>query len=229
MSGKYKYIVFDLDGTLLDTLDDLRDCLNGALSLHGFPTRTKEEVRRFVGNGIRKLVARAVPSGTDNPDFEACFADFKVIYSRGCHEKTKPYDGVVELMRHLREHGIRIAVASNKVDSAVRELIPRYFGDLADAALGDGATAADGTVTRRKPEPDVVFEAMRRMGADPEKDGFCTLYVGDSDVDVMTARNAGIDCATVLWGFRDREELIAAGATVFASDVCELERLIIEG
>ena len=182
-------ILFDLDGTLLDTLEDLKDGVNYALRTLGYPERSLEEVRRFVGNGARRLMELAVPEGTDG---EEAFAVFKPYYDAHCQIKTKPYDGIPEALEYLKEK-YPIAIVSNKPDSAVKALCADYFPGI--YALGEASGCP------RKPAPDMVFKAMEAIGVDT------SVYVGDSEVDVLTAKNAGVPCLSVLWGFRDREEL----------------------
>ena len=215
---RYKYVIFDLDGTILDTLDDLADATNAALKASGYPGRTRDEVRRFVGNGIRKLIERAVPSGTDEEGIVRTHEAFTAYYSVHCKDKTKPYEGIPELVRALKEKGIRSAVVSNKADYGVKALCEEYFEGLFDMSVGE----REGI--RKKPAPDSVFEAMRVMGADRES----TVYIGDSDVDIMTAKNSGIDCIGVSYGFRGREFLISHGAEVIADTVDDLYKLLLE-
>ena len=196
---RYKTIIFDLDGTLLNTLDDLADAVNVALQKHSYPLRSVSEVRAFVGNGVRRLMQLAVPGGEAAPDFEEVLEDFKLWYGQHADVKTRPYDGVPELLEALRKRGIRTAIVSNKFDAAVKDLSRQYFGDLIEVAIGENEAAG----IRKKPAPDSVFEAMRLLGAAAEE----TLYVGDSEVDYETARQAGLDLMLVSWGFRNRREL----------------------
>lgn len=215
---KYKLVIFDMDGTILDTLEDLKGCLNYALEKNGFPVRTYEEVRNFVGNGIRKLVERGVPAGTGVKEIEGVFSDFQAYYKLHCTDKTKPYDDITELLRALRERGLRTAVVSNKIDFAVQDLVRRYFHGLFDMAVGDRAGMA------RKPEPDSVYAVLEGLHIEKE----AAIYVGDSDVDIDTARNAGIDSIIVTWGFRDREFLEAHGASIFAGKPMDVLALLEE-
>ena len=212
---KIKTVIFDLDGTLLDTLEDLTDAVNHALSIFHMPTRDICEIQRFVGNGIRRLLMRAVPDGEQNPEFEAVFAEFRRYYDLHCNDKTKPYEGIMELVDALGREHIQTAIVSNKVDSAVQTLNKRYFPQIA-VAVGD----REGL--QRKPAPDSVFLAMSAYHAKREE----TVYVGDSEVDIETAKNAGIKCVSVLWGFRDREQLIASGAQIFIEEPLALLELI---
>ena len=215
----YETVVFDLDGTLLNTLEDLHLSTNAALAAHGMPERTLEEVRRFVGNGIRKLIERAVPVGTTAAEQEAVYQDFRAHYAAHCEDHTGPYPGIPEMLAHLRAAGVRLAVVSNKGDFAVQELVSRQFPDTFDAILGENEAAG----IRKKPAPDMVEAALARMGAG--RDGL--VYVGDSEVDVQTAANVGCPCVSCTWGFRGVDELIAAGATAFVDTPAELERVLL--
>lgn len=207
-----KNVIFDLDGTLLNTLEDLRDSANAALEAFGYPPRTTDEVRRFVGNGVRLLMIRATPGGEQNEKFEEILAYFRRHYAEHCFDQTRPYDGILPMLDRLKTAGIGLAVVSNKFDAAVRELCRRYFPDQIAIAIGE----REGI--RKKPAPDSVLQAMRELHADPSE----SLYVGDSDVDIETARNAGIPCVSVTWGFRDRDFLLAHGASVLIDDPSEL-------
>lgn len=202
-----KAVVFDLDGTLLDTLDDLSNATNWALLHNRLPGRTIDEVRRFVGNGVRRLIERAVPAGTDSELFEQTFADFKAYYVDHCQEHTRPYHGIPEMLQALKARGFRLAIVSNKLQAGVDELYARFFSDTVDVAIGESPEI------QRKPAPDMVQEALRQLGITASE----AVYVGDSDVDLLTARNSGLPCISVLWGFRDREFLEGHGATFFAS------------
>lgn len=208
----YQAVIFDLDGTLLDTLDDLADSVNYVLKKREFPERTKDEVRSFVGNGIHKLIERSVPENTADDIVEEVFEEFVPYYRTHCMEKTKPYDGIVELLHSLKLSGIRIAVVSNKADDAVHTLCNVCFANLFDEIVGERSGIA------RKPAPDSVNEVLRRLVLEPSQ----AVYIGDSDVDVETAKNAGMKCIAVDWGFRDRECLEAAGATEIVSGTTEL-------
>lgn len=212
MKNNYQLVIFDLDGTLLDTLDDLADSVNYALGTESLPVRTREEVRQFVGNGIRKLVERAVPAGTAVEVTDRVFEAFQVRYKEHCADKTKPYDGILELLHDLKERGVKTAVVSNKADFAVKELCQQYFPGLLCEAIGERAGIA------RKPAPDTVNEVLRLLGMD--RTG--AVYIGDSEVDVETAENANMDCIAVDWGFRDAACLRKAGAAVIVSDAEEL-------
>lgn len=198
---KYNTYIFDLDGTLLDTLADLAASCNYALRTHGMPEHSIDDVRRFVGNGVRKLMERAVPDGAANPDFEAAFATFREYYMLHSLDTTKPYPGVPEVLAELKAHGCRLAVVSNKMMAATVELCHHFFPDTIEVAIGENEAAG----IRKKPAPDTVFAALKELGVEKE----CAVYVGDSDVDIATARNAGIPCISVLWGFReDRKSVV---------------------
>lgn len=194
---KFETAIFDLDGTILDTLDDLCNSVNFALSKNGLPTRNREEVRAFVGNGIRLLIERAVPYDTDPETVDRCFEDFKTNYKNNSANFTKPYEGTEEVLKRLKLSGVKLAVVSNKADFAVQGLMSDYFSGIFDFATGE----KDGV--RRKPCPDSVFAAMRFLESDEKN----TVYIGDSQVDIETARNAGLPCIAVTWGFRDKKVL----------------------
>lgn len=215
----YETVVFDLDGTLLNTLEDLHLSTNAALAAHGMPAHTLDDVRRFVGNGIRLLIHRAVPAGTPAATENAVYQDFCAHYAAHCEDHTGPYPGVPELLAHLRAAGVRLAVVSNKGDFAVQELIARQFPGAFDAVLGE----CEERGIRKKPAPDMVNAALERMGA--TRAGL--VYVGDSEVDVQTAANVGCPCITCTWGFRGRDELLAAGATTLVDTPAELERVLL--
>ena len=202
----YKTYIFDLDGTLLDTLQDLADSVNYALRQFGMPEHSLDDIRRFVGNGVRLLIERAVPDGAQNPQFEEVFATFRQYYMQHSLDTTRPYDGIVEAIHELTLRGCRLAVVSNKMMAATQELVAHFFPDI-EVAIGEHEAAG----IRKKPAPDTVFEALRQLGTSPDN----TVYVGDSDVDIATARNSGLPCISVLWGFRDRPFLEAHGATTF--------------
>lgn len=212
---KYTTIIFDLDGTLLDTLLDLANATNYALGKHGLPLRTIDEVRRFVGNGIRKLITRAVPAGAPQEIQEAVFADFNLYYKKHCADNTKPYPGILRLLAELREQGCQTAIVSNKADYAVQELASQYFPNLLDAACGERQGIA------RKPKPDMLLAIMEQLQADKNS----TIYVGDSDTDLLTAKNTGVPCIGACWGFRGRRFLIDHGAQLLvekAGDILQL-------
>ena len=204
---KYKTYIFDLDGTLLSTLADLAASTNYALRTHHMPERSLDEVRRFVGNGVKKLMERAIPDGLNNPLFEETFATFRQHYMQHNLDTTQPYPGIMQLLEQLKGEGKNIAVVSNKFYAATRELCRHFFGDLVPVAIGEREDI------RKKPAPDTVIEALRELGVDKEG----AVYIGDSDVDIMTAKNSGMPCVSVLWGFRDKEFLLEHGATTLIS------------
>lgn len=197
--------IFDLDGTLLSSLEDLAASTNYALRWAGMPERTLEEVRMFVGNGVKLLMERAIPDGQQNPRFEEVYAKFREHYLKHNLDRTRPYDGVLELLAELKRRGKKLAIVSNKFYAATQDLAHHFFADTIEVAIGERENI------RKKPAPDTVLEALRQLGA--SKDG--AVYIGDSDVDVMTAKNSGLPCISVLWGFRDKEFLIEHGATLF--------------
>ncbi len=199
---KYELAVFDMDGTILNTLDDLTDATNHALRTFGYPEHSIEEVRFFVGNGIAKLIERATPAGTSEEDRAKVRAEFMTYYKVHSADKTGPYPGINDLLKKLRAAGVRTAVVSNKPDVAVRELVKTYYDGLFDAAVGD----MEGQAV--KPAPDMCLKVFKKLGMGPEN----AVYIGDSDTDIMTARNAGLDEILVSWGFRGRQFLTEHGA-----------------
>ena len=211
---KYNTYIFDLDGTLLDTLQDLAASCNYALRQHGMPEHSIDDVRRFVGNGVRLLMERAIPDGAQNPDFEATFATFREHYMHHSLDTTHPYPGIPEVLAELKARGCRLAVVSNKMMAATQELIRHFFPDTIEVAIGEHE--AEGI--RKKPAPDTVFAALKELGVGKED----AVYVGDSDVDIQTARNSGLPCISVLWGFRDKDFLTKHGAETFVSAPSEL-------
>ncbi len=210
--SKYNVIIWDMDGTLLDTLDDLTGSVNAALTEFALPVRTRDEIRRFVGNGVLRLVERSVPEGRQQAQFEEIFSFFKNHYAKNCRNKTKPYDGLEKALPELKAHGFKMAIVSNKIDFAVKELAELYFGDTINIAIGD----TEGK--RNKPYPDMVFEAMKLLDAKTES----TVYIGDTEVDMATAENSGLDCISVSWGFRDKKELQSRGAKLIVDTPEEL-------
>lgn len=203
----YKTYIFDLDGTLLNTIDDLTASTNYALQTYGMPTWSTHDVLRFVGNGIRKLIERAVPDGEQHPMFEEVFRCFRTHYAEHNMDHTCPYEGIPELLRILKERNCRLAVVSNKFHAATQALCRHFFPDTIEVAIGENE--AEGI--RKKPAPDTVLEALRQLRVGKED----AVYVGDSDVDIQTAHNSGLPCISVLWGFRDRNFLLSHGATTF--------------
>ena len=210
----YQTYIFDLDGTLLDTLGDLAASVNYAMRTHGMPEHTVDEVRLFVGNGVRRLMERAVPGGAAHPAFEAAFATFRRHYMEHSLDTTRPYEGIPELLQELKRRGRHTAVVSNKFDAATKELCRHFFPDTIEVAIGENE--AEGI--RKKPAPDTVIAALRQLGVGQEG----AVYVGDSDVDIETARNSGLPCISVLWGFRDRDFLLQHGAKTLISAPSEL-------
>lgn len=214
----YKAVLFDMDGTLLDTLEDLCDSTNHALRQMGYPPRGIEEIRRFIGNGAEKQIRRAVPEGTSEEKIMETLAAFRAYYQDHCQIKTKVYDGLLDMLSELKEKNVKMAVVSNKPDAAVKKLSKEYFGDRLDYAIGP----SDGV--RCKPYPDMAEEALKALGVE-KKDA---VFVGDSEVDVQTGLNAGLDVIAVSWGFRSREVVIEAGAKMIADDAHQLEKFILE-
>lgn len=208
----YSTYIFDLDGTLLSTLDDLAASTNYALQSQGLPTHSVDDVRRFVGNGVKKLIERAVPGGADDPKFEAVYATFRSHYLEHSLDTTHPYPDVTNMLAELKRRGKRIAVVSNKFYAATQELCRHFFGDTVEVAIGE----REGI--RKKPAPDTVDEAFRQLGVGKED----AVYIGDSDVDVATARNSGLPCISVLWGFRDKDFLVSCGAKTFITEPSQL-------
>ena len=203
----YDTYIFDLDGTLLDSLTDLAISCSYALRINNMPERTIDEVRCFVGNGVKKLMERAIPNGLQNPAFEKTYADFRQHYLVHNLDNTKPYPGIIPLLKRLHSEGKNIAVVSNKFYAATQDLVKHFFGEYITVAIGERENI------RKKPAPDTVFEALRQLSASLSG----AVYIGDSDVDVMTARNCNIPCISVLWGFRTKEFLIKNGATTFVT------------
>ena len=212
--NSFSTYIFDLDGTLLDTLGDLAASVNYALRTHGMPEHSVDDVRRFVGNGVRKLMERAVPDGADNPRFDAAFTTFRQHYMAHSLDTTRPYEGIPEALEALKARGCHLAVVSNKMMAATQELCRHFFPDTIEVAIGEDEAAG----IRRKPAPDTVFAALKALGVGKEN----AVYVGDSDVDIQTACNAGLPCISVLWGFRDRDFLLQNGAETFISTPSEL-------
>ena len=214
---RYDAVIYDLDGTLLNTLDDLAGAVNHAMSALSFPTRSAREVRRMVGDGMEMLIRRALPESGQDAAAEA-LSLFRAHYAAHAQDATRPYEGVLPLLDQLGQAGVRQAIVSNKGDSFVKELNRRYFGQRISVALGERAGV------RRKPAPDMLLQVMEAWDSAPAR----TLYVGDSGTDIQTARAAGVPCASVTWGFRTREELIASGATLLVDTPRELARQVLE-
>ena len=212
----YSTVIFDLDGTLLDTLDDLWDAVNAALAKYGLPLRSREEVRSFVGNGIAKLIERAV--GDKNyPDLTGVLQTFKDYYGAHCKDKTLPYEGIMPLLQALQAKGIQTAVVSNKADFAVKVLAEEYFGGLLAAAVGENEEGG----IRKKPAPDSLLAVMDELNATPSS----VVYVGESEVDIQTAQNAGVACISVTWGFKDKAFLVKNGGTLFVDTPLEILKI----
>ena len=216
MEMKYELIIFDMDGTILDTLEDLQSSLNHALALSGFAVRSLDEVRSFVGNGIGKLIERSLPASSLPAHFEKVYGDFMAHYTIHCTDLTRPYAGIPQLISTLRKKGCQTAVVSNKADAAVGELCRRYFPGLFDYAIGEREGLA------RKPEADLVNFVLKELNCPKEK----TVYIGDSEVDIATAQNAGLDAIIVDWGFRDTAFLKKQGAKTIASSPEEILALL---
>ncbi len=213
---RYNTVIFDLDGTLLNTLDDLRDSLNEVLTSKGYAPKSLEEVRRFVGNGVRNLIRMSVPKECSDEVVTQVMEEFKDNYRQNMQNKTRPYNGIMELLLDLYRYNYKIAIVSNKYDSAVKELARTYFGNLIPVAIGETSEI------KRKPAPDSIFTAVKELGSSLSS----TVLVGDSETDVQTAKNAGIPCIGVTWGFRCREVLRSEGADYLIDTPKELLTLI---
>lgn len=211
-------VIFDLDGTLLDTLQDLTNGVNHALKLNNMPVRTIDEIRSFIGNGVPTLVRRSVVSGAPDDIVEKCINDMRTYYSAHSTDNTKPYDGICELISALNEKGYKTAVVTNKLEAVAISLCKDIFGDIFTCVVGDNGT------DRRKPAPDNVFRALKIIDSTAE----ASYYVGDSDVDMITASNAGIESIGVTWGFRDKDTLIDSGAMYIAENTKELLDIIVK-
>lgn len=208
----FKTYIFDLDGTLLSTLNDLASSTNYALRWAGMPERTIEEVRMFVGNGVKLLMERAIPEGVNNSKFEETYAKFREHYMEHNLDTTRPYDGVPELLHELKRRGKHLAIVSNKFYAATQDLAKHFFPDTIEVAIGERENI------RKKPAPDTVLEALRQLNVSKED----AVYIGDSDVDIMTAKNCGLPCISVLWGFRDKDFLIEHGGSLFVEKPIEI-------
>ena len=200
-------VVFDMDGTVLNTLEDLTDAVNYVFSKFDLPPRGKEEYRKFFGNGIGYAMKCAAPEGTPDSLFDEMIPLFREYYDKHCLDKTRPYDGILELMKALKDKGYRMAIVSNKIASAVKELNDRFFSDYVEVAIGEKPGI------KRKPAADMVIAALTELGSERGE----AVYIGDSEVDLETARNSGLPCITALWGFRDKDYLIEKGAVTFAN------------
>lgn len=215
---KYDAVIFDLDGTLLDTLADLTSSVNAVMGRYGVGRYTSDQVQSFVGNGIRRLICRVLPGGERHPRFQQVYEDFRQYYGIHCMDETEPYPGIISLLDSLKKAGIRTAIVSNKADFAVKKLSQVYFGSLIGIAIGE----REGI--RKKPAPDTVNQALAELGVDRSR----AVYIGDSDVDLETGKNAGMDVILVSWGFRSREFLLEHGALEeqIASNVKEVRALL---
>ncbi len=214
---RYDNVIFDLDGTLLDTLDDLHTAVNHGLTEFGLPTASPEDIAARLGNGSERLISLCLPEGREDPLFEQVFSSYITYYMAHGQDKTRPYPGILELLRELGDLGVRCAIVSNKPHAATLELAEHYFAGLVLSAVGEQRDI------RRKPAPDSILSAMAQLNARPSR----TVYIGDSEVDIMAARNAGIDCISVTYGFRTRAELISSGGMIFANSAQEIKSLIL--
>lgn len=213
---KYDTIIFDLDGTLLNTLNDLASSVNYAMRKSGFAERTLDEVRRFIGNGVRVLIRRAVPEGTTDEQYNFAFETFTEHYREHCRDLTAPYDGIPALLKELKEKGYTLAIVSNKIDFAVKQLRDDFFKGLIDVAVGDSDD------TQNKPAPDMVYKAAKLLETPIDN----AVYVGDTDVDLLTAKNASMDCISVSWGYRSRPELEQYGAKMIADTPADILKFV---
>ena len=211
-----KLVIFDLDGTLLYTLEDLMNSVNFTLDLFGYPEKTLEEISSFVGNGVQHLVRQALPSHISEKDFELCFACFKDHYAKHCCEKTRPYDGIVEVLKTLKDRGIKVGIVSNKFQSAADDCCEHYFKDLYNSVMGESE------ICRRKPSPDGINILCDIYNVDKDD----CIFFGDSEIDIKTAENAGVFCVSVLWGYRDQIFLSKNGARLFINRPDEIIDLI---
>lgn len=209
--------IFDLDGTLLNTLEDLSSSVNHAMEQCHYPTHSIEEVRKMVGNGVRRLIERAVPEGTSADDTERALSIFQEYYLAHNEDKTQPYDGIIPMLKELKQRGYKIAVVSNKFDKATKALCKKYFPGLIDVAIGENESQG----IRKKPHPDMVSLALRQLVSSAGE----AIYIGDSEVDIATAQNSGLHCISVLWGFRTKSFLLGNGAKILVdkpSDIIHL-------
>ena len=212
-----KVVIWDLDGTILDTLDDLTDSVNYAMRRFGFDELKKEEIRKRLGNGVEVLIQKSVPTDCKGKKFEEVLTFFKEYYFQNMNNKTKPYDGICDIMKKLKNMGYKQAIVSNKFDAAVQELVGKYY-DFVDLALGEKNNF------RKKPYPDMVNWVLEKLNCNKNE----AVYIGDSEVDLMTAKNSGIDCISVLWGFRDKEFLKKAGASILVKDMDDLLNVLVD-
>ncbi len=213
-----KMVLFDLDGTLLDTLDDLHAAVNATLLKWGLRACTRAQVRDYIGNGIAKLMERAVGGALPPSDLPAVVSDFKGYYGAHCQDKTAPYDGVMHVLAALKGRGVKVGVVSNKADFAVKQLCEGYFAGLVDVAIGENEEGG----VKKKPAPDTIFAALKTLGGRLED----AVYVGDSEVDIQTAANAGIPCMSVCWGMKDRAFLVENGAKILVENPVDLLKFL---
>lgn len=218
MALRYNPIIFDMDGTLLDSLDDLMDSVNYSLSKHGFMQKEREDIRQAIGNGVGKLIESSMPDGCSQGEYEAVLNTFREYYAEHNNDKTRPFDGILEMLKKLKEQGATIAIVSNKVDSAVQELAKAHFDGFIDCTTGE----KEGV--RRKPEADVINATLETLGMSSKN----AVYIGDTEVDIQTAKNAGINGISIMWGFRDPEILAINDPDRIAMDVDELYEILTE-
>lgn len=215
---KYKAVLLDMDGTVLDTVEDIMNSANTALRKFGFPEMNSAQTKARLGNGSRVLITKALPEGTEPEILEKVLEFYIPYYDTHSHIKTRPYDGILELLENLKNSGYKLAIISNKPDSTVKELAGEFFPDMLETAVGESETV------KRKPNPDAVIAAAEQMGFDISQ----CVYVGDSEVDIETAKRAGMDCISVSWGFRTKQQLVESGASRIADTVSELNEMINE-
>ncbi|MBR1425801.1 HAD family hydrolase [bacterium] len=213
-----KAIIFDLDGTLLNTLEDLTDSTNFALKYFNYPQRTIKEVCHFIGDGVAKLIERAIPYGLDNKDYNKCLEIFKKHYADNMYNKTSPYNGIVEMLKKLKSKGYKIAVVSNKFDFAVEHLCEKYFPNLIDISAGENEALG----IKKKPAPDIILKVLDKFNINCED----AIFVGDSDVDILCAKNSNMDCISVVWGFRDENFLKKHGAKIIIQKPAQLFEIL---
>lgn len=212
----YKAVIWDLDGTLLNTLGDLAAATNYALEKYGYPPISNADVRQRIGNGLGRLIALSVPEGADNPHYDDLIALFKEYYPAHCTELTEPYEGIVEIVEKLHDQGVMNAIVSNKIDSAVQLISRHYFHDLMDVNIGERAGV------RRKPDPESLLNALKELNVDAKD----AIYIGDSDVDIITAKNASMDHIAVSYGYRDREVLQALDPMYLVDNTAQLKEIL---
>ena len=215
---KYKLVIFDLDGTVLETLGDLANAVNAAMEMHSFPTHSIEKVRTMIGNGVANLIMRATPEGTSEEKRAQVLADFKAYYRDHVNDVTRPYDGILDLLKALKAAGVKVGINSNKYDAALQNLCHIHFEGLYDYAVGESEA------TPKKPDPTAAKRIMKAIGVSPEE----TIYIGDSNVDLNTAANAGIDSAWVSWGFRKLSEMEGCEITRSFDTAGELQAFLLD-